>query len=27
VGLDRILVAQPGAEPDLGCMQLQGSAA
>jgi len=27
VGLDRILVAQPGAEDGLGCMQLQGSAA
>ncbi len=27
VGLDRILVVQPGAEPGLGCMQLQGSAA
>ncbi len=27
VGLDRILVAQPGAESGLGCMQLQGSAA
>ncbi len=27
VGLDRILVAQPGAEPQLRCMQLQGSAA
>ncbi len=27
VGLDRILVAQPGAEASLGCMQLQESAA
>ena len=27
VGLDRILVAQLGEEPGLGCMQLQGSAA
>ena len=27
VGLDRILVAQSGAEPGLGCMQLQESAA
>ncbi|MGO9325788.1 MAG: STAS domain-containing protein [Terracidiphilus sp.] len=27
VGLDRILVAQPGAESSIGCMQLQGSAA